>query len=258
MAETVTSTGAALSHAIPSVLAAAEIVETLAGMGGAGLSQVELARRASVSTSTCYRILRSLSVRGWVRKECRGHWKLAGGGFFPVASALADPLSAIERARGVMQRIAERHGIGCKFSVRRGMRQVVVARAEPASQLQTTGREGAEFSLVEGSSGAALLADLDESAVSSVFAESGASQTDIRFLRRALADLRERGGCLRPRILDWPIAALSAPVRDSAGSVAGALTFVVPAAKARDPALAKLLLSAAAECSAPKARRATR
>ena len=87
-----------------------------------------------------------------------------------------------------------------------------------------------------------------------MFAESGTSQTDIRFLRAALADLHSKGWCHRPKILDWPIAAMSAPVRDSSGSVAGALTFVVPSARATDPALAELLLSAAAECSFPKTK----
>lgn len=236
-------------HSIPSVLSAVEVVELLAAAPEAGLSQADIARRASVSASTCYRILRSLAVRGWVRKEGRGRWKLDGGGLSQVASALRDPAAAVDRARAVMQRVASQRGIGCKFSVRRGMRQVVVARAEPASQVQTTGPEGAEYPLVEGSSGAALLADLDDGAVSSVFASSGPSQTGIRFLRSALSAIRERGWCMRPRILDWPISALSAPVRDASGAVAGALTFVVPAAKAADPALAALLVKSAAECS---------
>ena len=237
------------AHLIPSVVSAVEVVELLASAPEDGLSQADLAKKARVSASTCYRILRSLSVRGWVRKEGRGRWKLGGGGLASVASAIRDPVVAAGRARAVMQRIASQRGIGCKFSVRRGMRQVVVARAEPASQVQTTGPEGAEYPLVEGSSGAALLADLDAGAVPSVFAASGPSQTDIRFLRGALSDLREKGWCLRPRILDWPIAALSAPVRDASGSVAGALTFVVPSAKAGDPSLSALLVKAAAECS---------
>lgn len=239
-----------LSNAIPSVIAAAELVEALAGADADGMSQAELADRLSISVSTCYRILRSLAVRGWVRKEGRGRWKLAGGGLSIVASSLRDPGAVADRARAAMQRISLQRGIGCKFSVRRGMRQVVVARAEPASQVQTTGREGAEYPLVEGSSGAALLADIDETAVASVFAASEPSQTDIRFLRKALSDIREKGWSVRNRILDWPLAALSAPVRDATGSVAGALTFVVPASKAYDPELSRLLLKTAAECSA--------
>ena len=102
--------------------------------------------------------------------------------------------------------------------------------------------------MTEGSSGAALLADLSDADVRALFRASPRSKTDLPFLLRALADLRNRGWCMRDRILDWPLAAFSAPVRDGHGAVFAALTFVVPADSRKDPALPRLLLETAKQC----------
>ena len=213
-----------MNNSIPSVVAAAAVVERLAAEPD-GLAQAALARLLSLSPSTCYRILRSLDAREWVRKEGRGRWILAGG-LLPVAAALRGPLDRLEHARGILHRLARTRRIACKLSLRRGFEQVVAARAEPDSPIQATGREGAAFTVTEGSSGAALLP----------------------FLLRALADVRDRGWCMRDRILDWPLAALSAPVRDGHGAVFAALTFVVPADARKDTALPGLLLETAKQC----------
>lgn len=237
-----------MNNSIPSVVAAAAVVERLAAEPD-GLAQTALARTLSLSPSTCYRILRSLAARGWVRKEGRGRWTLAGG-LLPVAAALRGPLVRLDRARAVLERVARKRGIACKLSLRRGLEQVVAARAEPDSPIQATGREGAAFAVTEGSSGAALLADLTDSDARALFRAAPRPETDLPFLLRALADLRERGWCMRDRILDWPLAALSAPVRDAHGAVFASLTFVVPADARKDPALPRLLLASARECEA--------
>lgn len=235
-----------MNNSIPSVVAAAAVVERLAAEPD-GLAQAALARLLSLSPSTCYRILRSLDARGWVRKEGRGRWILAGG-LLPVAAALRGPLDRLEHAREILHRLVRTRRIACKLSVRRGFEQVVAARAEPDSPIQATGREGAAFAVTEGSSGAALLADLSDADARALFRASPRSKTDLPFLLRALADLRNRGWCMRDRILDWPLAAFSAPVRDGHGAVFAALTFVVPADACKDPALPGLLLETAKQC----------
>ena len=80
--------------------------------------------------------------------------------------------------------------------------------------------------------------------------DTPAGQTDAAFLRASLAALRARGWCSRQRIQGWPIAALSAPVRDVSGSVFASLSFLVPEARLADPSLPPLLLATARECGA--------
>lgn len=245
---------APISHIVPSVLAAAGAVERLASAPD-GIRMAVLARELGVSTSTCYRILRSLSVHDWTRRSSIGTWSL-GNGLLPVALALSRNTAALSASRAVLARLSSQFGLSCKISVRRGDEQFVAARAEPPSQMQATGPDGASFPVCEGSSGAALLADLtDADALALHRAATAPVQTDGEFLLRCLSQIRERGWCVRRRILDWPVGAMSAPVRDARGTVFAALTFVVPEKRLSDKSLPPLLLDAARECGGmpPKA-----
>lgn len=245
---------APISHIVPSVLAAAGAVERLAAAPD-GIRMADLARGLGLSTSTCYRILRSLSAHDWTRKTSAGKWTL-GNGLLPVALAMGRDAAALSSSRVVLARLSSQCGLSCKISVRRGPEQIVAARAEPPSQMRATGLEGAAFPVSEGSSGAALLADLtDADALALHRASTVPVQTDGAFLLRCMAQIRERGWCVRRRILDWPVGAMSAPVRDSRGMIFAALTFVVPEKRLADRTLPPLLLDAARECGdAPPAR----
>ena len=137
-----------MNNTTPAVLAAMEIVEALAA-APEGLSQAALASSIGLSTSTAYRILRSLAARGWVYKSTRGVYRL-GSGLLAVACAVETEHEALLRSRETLERLASENGIACKLSIRRGMQQVIYARAEPESPFHTTGQEGRAFPLVEG------------------------------------------------------------------------------------------------------------
>ena len=235
-----------MKNTIPSVTAALRLVETLSGAHG-GVSQAELANRLGLSASTCYRILQSLAEHDWVRKGPRGSWQL-GHGLLSVLGGLHDVVERLEQSRIVLQGVAREQGIACKLSIRRGLEQVVVARAEPVASVQMAGREGATYPVVEGSSGAALLCEVPDAEVAALFAAAPSKQTTLAFVRAALRDLRRQGWCSRERIGAWPIAAMSAPVRDADGAVVASLSFIVPEDRRTDPALAPLLLATAATC----------
>ena len=236
-----------MNNTIPSVLAAMQVVDTLAGQTP-GLSQAALAKALGLSPSTTYRILRSLAVQGWVAKSDDGLYALSTG-LLPVFHACEKSLGRLDHACDALRAIATNKGIACKLSVRRGHEQVVVAREEPDGPVQTTGVVGAVAPITEGSSGAALLCDESDAAIEAVLRAIGTRQTPPAFLRAAIASIREQGWALRPSIPPWPISALSAPVRDASGAVLAALTFIVPTASLDEAAHAKLLLKTAAQCS---------
>ena len=235
-----------MNNTTPAVIAATRVVSKLAA-SEEGLAQSALAGALGITTSTCYRILRSLEAAGWATKNARGLWSL-GSGLLPVAAALRGQERRIEACRALLDRIARERGLSCKLSLRRGVEQVVVVRAEKASPVKAAGHEGDTFPIAEGSSGAALLADLTDSEARAAFSSCGKTQTSLKFLLSSLASLREKGWCVRPKIQDWPIAAISAPVRDADGAVIAALTFVLPASAAGDKATINHLLNAAREC----------
>lgn len=235
-----------MNNTVPSVSSAIQILESLAD-SPQGVPQVVLSTSLGLSSSTCYRILQSLAEHGWVVKEGRGLWHL-GPGLLPVAAGLSETVVDLEHCRAVIHRVARERDIACKISVRRGLEQVVVARAEPSSTVQMTGREGGTFPVAEGSSGAALLCDLPDAKAEALFAASPSNQTNLAFLRSALRAVRASGWCMRERITYWPIAALSAPIRDAGGAVVASLSFLVPEDRRNDPSLPPLLLRTAAAC----------
>ena len=236
-----------MNNTIPSVLAAMQVVDTLAGQTP-GLSQAALAKALGLSPSTTYRILRSLASQGWTAKSADGLYTLSTG-LLPVLHACEKSLGRLDHACNALRTIAADKGIACKLSVRRGHEQVVIAREEPDGPVQTTGVVGAVGPITEGSSGAALLCDESDAAIEAVLRATGTRQTPPAFLRTAIASIREQGWALRPSIPPWPISALSAPVRDASGAVLAALTFIVPTASLDEAAHAKLLLKTAAQCS---------
>lgn len=245
-----------MNNTVPSVVAAARLVQLLAASGGEltaaafpvrrMVSQADAAAKIGISASTCYRILQSLSRCGWVVKDGRG-WSL-GDGLLPVALSFRDSVARLDTAISSMRKVSARHRIACKISIRRGLRQIVVARAEPDSPIQAAGREGASFAVSEGSSGAALLADEPEKEAVAICRACSSNAADRAFLKNARTSLSEKGWCVRDRIQDWPLSALSAPLRDQTGKIFAALTFIVPEEKASDAAIVSLLLATAREC----------
>lgn len=239
-----------MNNTIPSVIAAARVAERLAREPG-GVAQSRLAAELDLSQSTCYRILQSLAACGWATKSPGGLWR-CGGAFATMAAATSEAMLDLDSVRAALNRVATRHGVASKFSIRRGIEQFVAVRAEREGEVRVTGSEGVSFSVVEGSSGAALLADSGDAAAKALFSAAPPSKTDLKFLLDALAHLRKLGWCGRRRIADWPVSALSSPVRDASGAVAGALTFLVPENRFTDPSLPRLLLKTADSLSQRK------
>ena len=235
-----------MNNMVPSVVSAVKIVERLAALPG-GATQASLAESLCISQSTCYRILQSLASHGWVSKGADGAWRLSNG-LMPVAEGMRERMVSIDNARAVLGRLAQEHGVACKLSFRRGMEQVVAVRAQPQDELLASGVEGVRYPVTEGSSGAALLADASSAEAVALMKALPKTQTDAKFLRSALDDLRARGWCWRRRINGWPISALSAPVRAEGGAIVASLTFIVPDTRHDDRGLPPLLLETARKC----------
>ena len=110
-----------------------------------------LALRLGVPRTTCYRLLRSLVARDWVRPLPGGGHALSVG-LLP----LLQPLREVEDLAGVVQRVLDelalRSGLTAKVSVRQGDDAVTVARCESPQATSIAVRIGASFHLALGSS----------------------------------------------------------------------------------------------------------
>ena len=187
-----------------------------------------LAHALGISPSTVYRILQTLLAEDWVRPVAGGRHELSFG-LLPLLQPLARHELLIETARPFLARLAADTGLAAKLSVRQGEQAVTLVRAESPRETAVAVRVGAAFHLVLGSSGAVLLSELSAEDYRRLLAEAPKEcwehQTPADVGKR-IADCRRAGVCADFGGYQPSVHALSAPVRDRAGSVAGAFTVV--------------------------------
>ncbi len=191
-------------------------------------TQAELCAALGIAQSTCYRILMTLQEHRWVCEKGGAVYALSDG-LLPLTRGISRELTLLERMTEKVTEISSRHGIACKLSVRKDDKQLTYFRAEPAGPVALTGQAGSTFPIIEGSVGAALLCDAADDELAALVASCGddiPEKSEPQLLKDAIREVREIGTVLNNRKNRWNIAALSIPVRDSAGKVIAALTFI--------------------------------
>ena len=199
-------------------------------LGGSaeGATQAELARELAISPSTCYRILQTLRKHDWVRKSDDGRYDLSGG-ILSAAMKMHRRLARLEHCQPLLAELAATTGLTAKLSIRQGDRQVTILRAESPRPLSVSGKVGAQFPVIEGSVGAALLCHTEEGEIREL-ADSCTEDIPERgnadlVLARA-EEIRRQGYCLNIGQRRWAIGAMSAPLPGADGQVAAALTLL--------------------------------
>jgi len=214
-----------MNNTIPAVDKTVQLLLTLAE---GEKTQAELSAELGISMSTAYRILTTLQAHRWVRKRSGAAYALAEG-VLPLARGISAEIALLETAERKVSEIAARYDIACKLSVREGDRQLTCFRAEPPGPVTLTGQNGCSFPLIEGSVGAALLADESEESVAALVAACREEVPEKRrpeLLCAGIREVRERGTVLNLSKNRWHIAALSIPLRNRKREVIAALTLI--------------------------------
>ena len=214
-------------HTIPAVNKAMELVRVLAEEQGETTTKA-LSIRLRVPRTTCYRILRSLVLKDWVRAVDGGRHELSLG-LFP----LLQPLRQIEQLAVAVQPVLETLSIRArattKVSVRQGDFAVTVARCESPQETSIAVRLGASFHLAFGSSGSALLSGLSlvdaQQILACAPAECWQHQRPANVLGR-LKEIRAKGWCADMGTYRPSCHAISVPLCDSQGGVPAAMTII--------------------------------
>ncbi|MDZ4199722.1 MAG: IclR family transcriptional regulator, partial [Kiritimatiellia bacterium] len=212
---------------VPSVERALLLMEFL-GQSEQGATQQELAEALEITPSTCYRILRTLKSRDWIRPASGGRFVVAGG-ILRAALCVADRFARFESAKPILQKLSRETGLSCKMSIRQGDEQVTVLREESPKPMCVSGRVGARFPVIEGSVGAALLSGESEAFIRACAAACREmipeTETPELILNRVL-EIRSKGYCLVDSRERWHVLAISAPIRDREGRVNAAVTLL--------------------------------
>ena len=236
-------------HTIPAVVKAMELVRVLAEEEGETTTKA-LALRLGIPRTTCYRILRSLMTRDWIRAVDNGGHELSLG-LLPVLNPLRPIEVLADAVEPFLEKLALETQLTAKVSVRQGDYAVTVARCESPQETSVAVRIGASFHLAYGSSGAVLLSELEADEVAAILdrapEECWKHQSREDVLKR-LRELKAKGWCSDMGAFRPSCHAVSAPVRGAQDKIVAAMTvigFPHEVTAARLPGLARAVIEAA-------------
>ncbi|MEM1445064.1 MAG: helix-turn-helix domain-containing protein [Planctomycetota bacterium] len=217
----------AAPNTVPILGKALRLIEMLASdPESAGRSIQQLAEPAGLSTTSCFRVLRTLEASGWAVRdpEPRGGYRLSLR-LLPLLGGLAGMQRCFDAAQPELERLAESVGMGTKLSIREGMSAVTVARAEPAGLVAVTNPVGSRFGLALGATGAALLSQASDAFVDAVIEASPPESWNRlgpkAFLRR-IEQCRAEGFCVDVGSYHPQLGGFAVPVQ--AGTLDVAIT----------------------------------
>jgi DNA-binding IclR family transcriptional regulator len=177
----------------------------------------ELVERTGLPRATVHRLAVALEGHRLVRRTEAGSWA-PGPALIELSRGTADLADLAGRH---LIALRDASGESAQFYVRDGGSRVCVAAAERTSGLRDTVPVGARLPLTAGSAAHALLAFAPADEVNRLLPNAS-------FTARTLLDVRRRGWAHSIAEREPGVASLSAPVRDGAGGVLGAVSISGP------------------------------
>lgn len=215
---------------VQSVDRAVQLLQAVAGAGGAGSGTVALGLACGLNRATAWRILSTLESHGLVTLDrSRNHWTIGSGLVDIVRTSGID--TALRDTRDVLEGLARQTGETAALAVLRRGSLVYVDEVVPASAVagQWSGRS---ISLHATSTGKVLLAwSTDETAAAlprRLERFTDATITDRRTLYEDLSLIRERGYATCSGEFESSAWGVSAPVLDHTGRLLAVLTVWGP------------------------------
>src|ERR1700736_3896364 len=178
----------------------------------------ELCERTGLPRATAHRLAAGLETHRLLARDAQGRWRL-GPALSELAGQVHDPLLAAGAA--VLPRLREITGESVQLYRREGTWRVCVAAMEPPAGLRDTVPVGARLPMTAGSGAKVLLAFSDAATQQAVLPAA-------KFSDRTLAEVRRRGWAQSAGEREPGVASVSAPVRDSSGSVVAAISVSGP------------------------------
>jgi DNA-binding IclR family transcriptional regulator len=247
--------GRGAASAVQSVDRAVSVLEILARLGEAGVT--EIAERLDVHKSTAFRLLGVLENRGLVAQaKDRGKYCL-GAGVLRLAGAAAVRLDISQEGVPVCRELADELGETVNIAVLDDDAAVNIMQARGTASVTAQNWLGRRTPLHATSSGKVLLAHLPPTLRERVLARplhrfTERTITDAAALRSELEAVAEQGYGVTLEELELGLAAAAAPVRAHDGQVIAAISVSGPVYRLnadRLPEVAERTAAAGAELS---------
>ncbi|WP_298727653.1 IclR family transcriptional regulator [uncultured Ferrovibrio sp.] len=221
------------------------------------LTAPEIAQKLSLSRTTVFRLLHTLQLMGYVRREPdERHFSLGPAllsrGFEYLAS-----LDIIEVAQPILQRLRDETGLSAHMAVRDGREIVYVARFPARSTVASNVNIGTRFPIHATVMGRMMICEYSDEQLAALFPTeplqrfSEQTPTTLAALKEMLKKDRERGYAVSQSFFERGVSSIAAPVRDGAGNIVAAINITAVDAYIELPAmhgaLKDAVLAAAAE-----------
>lgn len=205
-----------------------------------GLSLTEIARLASLSPSTAYRMLTTLQQHRLADFEETSQLWFVGVETFRIGSAFLRRRKLAERGRGIIQQLMAQTGETANIALAERDGVVFVTQAETHEPIRAFFRPGTRGSYHASGIGKAVLAFLSEKRRSELIRglnlEPFTPQTlcSIEALEQDLIATRQRGYALDNEERHIGMRCISAPVFDEFGIPLGGLSISGPSVRIND------------------------
>src|SRR6185312_2997054 len=183
-----------------------------------GASLAELVDRTKLPRATAHRLAQALEIHRLLVRDAQGRWR-PGPRLGELANSAPDVL--LTAAGPMLTALRDATGESAQLYLRRADERVCIAAAERVSGLRDTVPVGARLPMTAGSAAHALLAFASAEEVTPLLPSAS-------FTARTLLDVRRRGWAHSVAEREPGVASLSAPVRDGAGAVLGAVSISGP------------------------------
>ncbi len=192
---------------------------------GRPVSLKELAHAADISAQKAHRYLVSLLRRNMVEQDSPGGHYALGEFALNVGLSALSQLDVLRIAGDTVSELRNYTGQSCLLAVWGNYGPTIVRLSESPHRMLTTARVGVVLSLPDSATGRVFAAFLPKEKTNR-FLESQLSSKDRNQFDALLADVRIRGLSRTIGKEQAMINAISAPLFDSQGDLAGALTLL--------------------------------
>jgi DNA-binding IclR family transcriptional regulator len=218
------------SAGVQSVDRALSILEVLARVGEAGVT--EIAAELEVHKSTAFRLVATLETHRLVEQSSdRGKYRL-GVGVLRLAGATSARLDLVQEARPICRQLATDTGETVNIAVLSESSALYLDQIAGSSALQPHNWVGQHIPLHATSNGKVLLSGLDQPRLDAVLGKlptyTPQTITKKSALREELARVREQGYAVAADELEVGLTAAAAPIRNAHGDVVASMSVSGP------------------------------
>ncbi|WP_405772003.1 IclR family transcriptional regulator [Streptomyces sp. NBC_00080] len=188
----------------------------------------DVAASAGVPKASAHRILQNLVATGFLASDGSGSYG-PGPRIRALAARITQGCEEDQVMRAELEVLGRRIGHTVQVGVRTGDAITLLVKVSGPNPVQDSSRVGMQLPLHTTAIGKCVLAGLDDEQLDSLVGRLGLpprtenSLTDLTELRAALATVREQGFALDDEENELGVRCLAVPIRDTKGSVIGAV-----------------------------------